>query len=83
MVLLLVFGLWNIWDWMIGDEVIVLIYCVVELDVGFFDVVYYNMGLYVENFCIDIFFGEVFCVSGVKCVDIVLCGKFWFWDWLN
>lgn len=79
----LALGSWNTWDRMTGDEAIALIHPAVELDAGFFDVAYYNMGPHAENSRTDILFGEALRASGVKRADIVLCGKLWLWDWPN
>ncbi|GAT72442.1 hypothetical protein MHM582_0915 [Microbacterium sp. HM58-2] len=77
----LALGSWNTWDRMPSDEAVALIRRAVELDAGFFDVAYYNMGPHAENSRTDILFGEALRASGVARDDIVLCGKLWLWDW--
>lgn len=79
----LALGSWNTWDRMERDEAVTLIRRAVELDAGFFDVAYYNMGPHAENSRTDILFGEALRASGVDRADIVLCGKLWLWDWPN
>jgi aryl-alcohol dehydrogenase-like predicted oxidoreductase len=65
------------------DEAVALIRRAVELDAGFFDVAYYNMGPHAENSKTDILFGRALRESGVGRSEIVLCGKLWLWDWPN
>ncbi len=79
----LALGSWNTWDRMGQDEAVALIRRAVELDAGFFDVAYYNMGPHAENSKTDILFGQALRESGVARADIVLCGKLWLWDWPN
>ena len=79
----LALGSWNTWDRMDQDEAVALIRRAVELDAGFFDVAYYNMGPHAENSTTDILFGRALRESGVARDDIVLCGKLWLWDWPN
>lgn len=79
----LALGSWNTWDRMPRDAAVTLIRRAVELDAGFFDVAYYNMGPHAENSRTDILFGEAFRASGVDRSDVVLCGKLWLWDWPN
>lgn len=79
----LALGSWNTWDRMRFDEAVRLIHRAVELDAGFFDVAYYNMGPHAENSRTDILFGEAFRESGVDRAEVVLCGKLWLWDWPN
>lgn len=79
----LALGSWNTWDRMEFDDAVQLIRRAVELDAGFFDVAYYNMGPHAENSRTDILFGEAFRASGVDRADVVLCGKLWLWDWPN
>lgn len=77
----LALGSWNTWDRMGFDDAVQLIQRAVDLDAGFFDIAYYNMGPHAENSRTDILFGEAFRASGVDRVDVVLCGKLWLWDW--
>lgn len=77
----LALGSWNTWDRMGREEAVALIRRAVELDAGFFDVAYYNMGPHAENSKTDILFGQALRESGVERSDIVLCGKLWLWDW--
>lgn len=77
----LALGSWNTWDRMSEHEAVALIRRAVELDAGFFDVAYYNMGPHAENSQTDILFGRALRASGVDRGDIVLCGKLWLWDW--
>ncbi|WP_217183163.1 aldo/keto reductase [Streptomyces sp. AC495_CC817] len=79
----LALGSWNTWDRMPRDEAVSLIRRAVELDAGFFDVAYYNMGPHAENSTTDILFGQALRESGVAREEIVLCGKLWLWDWPN
>lgn len=79
----LALGSWNTWDRMPHDEAVALIRRAVELDAGFFDVAYYNMGPHAENSTTDILFGRALRESGVDRSEIVLCGKLWLWDWPN
>ncbi|MGH3688941.1 MAG: aldo/keto reductase [Microbacterium sp.] len=79
----LALGSWNTWDRMAPDEAVALIHRAVELDAGFFDVAYYNMGPHAENSKTDILFGQALRASGVDRADIALCGKLWLWDWPN
>ncbi|MFK3676196.1 aldo/keto reductase [Microbacterium sp. NPDC090218] len=79
----LALGSWNTWDRMGPDEAVALIRRAVELDAGFFDVAYYNMGPHAENSKTDVLFGQALRASGVDRADIVLCGKLWLWDWPN
>lgn len=79
----LALGSWNTWDRMSQDDAVSLIRRAVELDAGFFDVAYYNMGPHAENSRTDILFGEALRRSGVDRSEIVLCGKLWLWDWPN
>lgn len=79
----LALGSWNTWDRMSPEEAVALIRRAVELDAGFFDVAYYNMGPHAENSRTDILFGEALRGSGVPRDEIVLCGKLWLWDWPN
>lgn len=79
----LALGSWNTWDRMAPEEAVALIRRAVELDAGFFDVAYYNMGPHAENSTTDILFGQALRASGVDRDDIVLCGKLWLWDWPN
>lgn len=79
----LALGSWNTWDRMAPDEAVALLRRAVELDAGFFDVAYYNMGPHAENSKTDILFGQALRASGVDRADIVLCGKLWLWDWPN
>ncbi|MCZ4300320.1 aldo/keto reductase [Microbacterium oxydans] len=79
----LALGSWNTWDRMAPDDAVALIRRAVELDAGFFDVAYYNMGPHSENSKTDILFGQALRASGVDRDDIVLCGKLWLWDWPN
>jgi len=79
----LALGSWNTWDRMPQDEAVALIRRAVELDAGFFDVAYYNMGPHAENSKTDILFGRALRESGVGRSEIVLCGKLWLWDWPN
>lgn len=79
----LALGSWNTWDRMSQDDAVSLIRRAVELDAGFFDVAYYNMGPHAENSKTDILFGEALRRSGVDRSEIVLCGKLWLWDWSN
>lgn len=79
----LALGSWNTWDRMSQDDAVSLIRRAVELDAGFFDVAYYNMGPHAENSKTDILFGEALRRSGVDRSEIVLCGKLWLWDWPN
>ncbi|WP_244632465.1 aldo/keto reductase [Microbacterium sp. Se63.02b] len=79
----LALGSWNTWDRMGPDEAVALIRRAVDLDAGFFDVAYYNMGPHAENSKTDILFGQALRASGVDRADIVLCGKLWLWDWPN
>lgn len=79
----LALGSWNTWDRMDQAEAVALIRRAVELDAGFFDVAYYNMGPHAENSTTDILFGRALRESGVARDDIVLCGKLWLWDWPN
>lgn len=79
----LALGSWNTWDRMASEEAVALIRRAVELDAGFFDVAYYNMGPHAENSKTDILFGQALRASGVDRDDIVLCGKLWLWDWPN
>lgn len=79
----LALGSWNTWDRMTRDDAVALIARAVELDAGFFDVAYYNMGPHAENSRTDILFGEALRASGVQRDEIVLCGKLWLWDWPN
>lgn len=77
----LALGSWNTWDRMPHDEAVALIRRAVELDAGFFDVAYYNMGPHAENSTTDILFGRALRESGVDRSEIALCGKLWLWDW--
>lgn len=77
----LALGSWNTWDRMSQEDAVSLIRRAVELDAGFFDVAYYNMGPHAENSKTDILFGEALRRSGVDRSEIVLCGKLWLWDW--
>lgn len=77
----LALGSWNTWDRMSREEAVTLIRRAVELDAGFFDVAYYNMGPHAENSKTDILFGQALRESGVARTDIMLCGKLWLWDW--
>ena len=79
----LALGSWNTWDRMTRDDAVALIARAVELDAGFFDVAFYNMGPHAENSRTDILFGEALRESGVRRDEIVLCGKLWLWDWPN
>lgn len=79
----LALGSWNTWDRMEPEEAAVLIRRAVDLDAGFFDVAYYNMGPHAENSTTDILFGDALRQSGVDRSEIVLCGKLWLWDWPN
>ncbi|MGN7861021.1 aldo/keto reductase [Microbacterium sp. 22303] len=79
----LALGSWNTWDRMDPDAAVTMIRRAVELDAGFFDVAYYNMGPHAENSRTDILFGEALRASGVARDEIVLCGKLWLWDWPN
>ena len=79
----LALGSWNTWDRMDPDDAVAMIRRAVELDAGFFDVAYYNMGPHAENSRTDILFGEALRASGVERSRIVLCGKLWLWDWPN
>ncbi|MEA1262591.1 aldo/keto reductase [Microbacterium sp. STF-2] len=79
----LALGSWNTWDRMGPDEAVAMIRRAVELDAGFFDVAYYNMGPHAENSKTDVLFGQALRASGVDRADIVLCGKLWLWDWPN
>lgn len=79
----LALGSWNTWDRMPQAEAVELIGRAVELDAGFFDVAYYNMGPHAENSTTDVLFGRALRESGVDRSDIVLCGKLWLWDWPN
>jgi len=79
----LALGSWNTWDRMSQEDAVSLIRRAVELDAGFFDVAYYNMGPHAENSKTDILFGEALRRSGVDRSEIVLCGKLWLWDWPN
>ncbi|WKT89385.1 aldo/keto reductase [Microbacterium maritypicum] len=79
----LALGSWNTWDRMSKDEAVALIRRATELDAGFFDIAYYNMGPHAENSRTDILFGEALRASGVDRDDITLCGKLWLWDWPN
>lgn len=79
----LALGSWNTWDRMSHDEAVTLIRRAVELDAGFFDVAYYNMGPHAENSTTDILFGRALRASGVGRDEVVLCGKLWLWDWPN
>lgn len=79
----LALGSWNTWDRMGPDEAVALIRRAVDLDAGFFDVAYYNMGPHAENSKTDVLFGQALRASGVDRADIVLCGKLWLWDWPN
>lgn len=79
----LALGSWNTWDRMSRDDAVALIRRAVELEAGFFDVAYYNMGPHAENSKTDILFGEALRESGVGRSEIVLCGKLWLWDWPN
>ncbi|MBS1698577.1 MAG: aldo/keto reductase [Actinobacteria bacterium] len=79
----LALGSWNTWDRMDPDAAVAMIRRAVELDAGFFDVAYYNMGPHAENSRTDILFGEALRASGVARSEIVLCGKLWLWDWPN
>ncbi|WP_091231271.1 aldo/keto reductase [Microbacterium sp. 3J1] len=79
----LALGSWNTWDRMPHAEAAAMIRRAVELDAGFFDVAYYNMGPHAENSKTDILFGQALRASGVDRSDIVLCGKLWLWDWPN
>ncbi|WP_315637485.1 MULTISPECIES: aldo/keto reductase [Microbacterium] len=77
----LALGSWNTWDRMGFDDAVQLIQRAVDLDAGFFDIAYYNMGPHAENSRTDILFGEAFRASGVDRAQVVLCGKLWLWDW--
>jgi aryl-alcohol dehydrogenase-like predicted oxidoreductase len=66
---------------MTQDEAVALIARAADLDAGFFDVAYYNMGPHAENSRTDILFGTALRESGVRREDVVLCGKLWLWDW--
>jgi aryl-alcohol dehydrogenase-like predicted oxidoreductase len=66
-----------------ADDAVAMIRRAVELEAGFFDVAYYNMGPHAENSRTDILFGEALRASGVRRDDVVLCGKLWLWDWPN
>lgn len=77
----LALGSWNTWDRMPQDAAVAMIRRAVELDAGFFDIAYYNMGPHAENSTTDILFGTALRESGVDRDDIVLCGKLWLWDW--
>jgi len=79
----LALGSWNTWDRMHPDDAVAMIRRAVELDAGFFDVAYYNMGPHAENSRTDILFGQALRASGVARDEIVLCGKLWLWDWPN
>lgn len=79
----LALGSWNTWDRMDPDDAARMIRRAVELDAGFFDVAYYNMGPHAENSRTDILFGQALRASGVARSEIVLCGKLWLWDWPN
>ncbi|MFJ4044628.1 aldo/keto reductase [Microbacterium sp. NPDC089987] len=79
----LALGSWNTWDRMGADEAVAMIRRAVELEAGFFDVAYYNMGPHAENSRTDILFGQALRDSGVPRGDVVLCGKLWLWDWPN
>lgn len=79
----LALGSWNTWDRMSQDDAVSLIRRAVDLDAGFFDVAFYNMGPHAENSRTDILFGEALRRSGVDRSEIVLCGKLWLWDWPN
>lgn len=77
----LALGSWNTWDRMDPDDAVAMIRRAADLDAGFFDVAYYNMGPHAENSRTDILFGEALRESGVGRDEIVLCGKLWLWDW--
>jgi aryl-alcohol dehydrogenase-like predicted oxidoreductase len=79
----LALGSWNTWDRMTPEEAVGVIRRAVDLDAGFFDVAYYNMGPHAENSKTDILFGQALRASGVDRADVVLCGKLWLWDWPN
>ncbi|MFB7844572.1 aldo/keto reductase [Microbacterium sp. NPDC056052] len=79
----LALGSWNTWDRMDPDDAVAMIRRAVDLDAGFFDVAYYNMGPHAENSRTDVLFGEALRASGVARGEIVLCGKLWLWDWPN
>lgn len=79
----LALGSWNTWDRMTESEATAMIGRAIELDAGFFDIAYYNMGPHAENSRTDILFGKALRASGVAREDIVLCGKLWLWDWPN
>lgn len=79
----LALGSWNTWDRMDPGDAVAMIRRAVELDAGFFDVAYYNMGPHAENSRTDILFGTALRASGVRRDEIVLCGKLWLWDWPN
>ncbi|WP_136055269.1 aldo/keto reductase [Microbacterium sp. K24] len=79
----LALGSWNTWDRMTPEEAVAVIRRAVDLDAGFFDVAYYNMGPHAENSKTDILFGQALRASGVDRADVVLCGKLWLWDWPN
>ncbi|MDQ4214569.1 aldo/keto reductase [Microbacterium sp. ASV81] len=79
----LALGSWNTWDRMDPADAVTMIRRAVELDAGFFDVAYYNMGPHAENARTDILFGTALRESGVARDDVVLCGKLWLWDWPN
>jgi aryl-alcohol dehydrogenase-like predicted oxidoreductase len=68
---------------MTSDEAVAVIRRAVELDAGFFDVAYYNMGPHAENSQTDILFGAALRASGVARSEVMLCGKLWLWDWPN
>ncbi|SDM32210.1 aldo/keto reductase [Microbacterium azadirachtae] len=77
----LALGSWNTWDRMDPDDAVAMIRRAADLDAGFFDVAYYNMGPHAENSRTDILFGQALRESGVGRDEIVLCGKLWLWDW--
>ena len=79
----LALGSWNTWDRMDPDDAVAMIHRAVELEAGFFDVAYYNMGPHAENSRTDILFGQALRESGIDRSTIVLCGKLWLWDWPN
>lgn len=79
----LALGSWNTWDRMTPDEAVTVIRRAVDLEAGFFDVAYYNMGPHAENSKTDILFGQALRASGVDRAEVVLCGKLWLWDWPN
>ena len=61
----LALGSWNTWDRMDPDDAVAMIRRAADLDAGFFDVAYYNMGPHAENSRTDILFGQALRESGV------------------